>query len=106
MVDDKSDNNGNSESVCWIYDCDYSALTDSSIGEIIFSGPRCRDQKLRALIAGVDHAKIKTDNTFCGGVHLVDTKRYSDIFVLYDPYHLTEANYAKNELIRKGGESK
>ncbi|MBR4033707.1 MAG: DUF1727 domain-containing protein [Clostridia bacterium] len=105
MVDDKSDNNGNSESVCWIYDCDYSALTNDSVGEIIFSGPRCRDQKLRALMAGVDPSKIKTADTFTGGVHLVDTEKYNDIFVLYDPYLLAEANYTKNELIRKGGET-
>lgn len=106
MVDDKSDNNGNSESVCWIYDCDYSALKDPSIGEIIFSGPRCKDQKLRAMIAGVDPSKIKIHDTFCGGVRLVDTKKYKDIFVLYDPYLLAEANYTKNELIRKGAEVK
>ena len=106
MVDDKSDNNGNSESVCWIYDCDYRALTDPSIGEIIFSGPRCKDQKLRAMIAGVDPAKIKTDDTFCGGVKLVDTEKYKDIFVLYDPYLLAEAKYTKNELISRGEEAK
>lgn len=106
MVDDKSDNNGNSESVCWIYDCDYSALNDPSIAEIVFSGPRCKDQKLRAMIAGVDPSKIKIDNTFCGGVSLVDTEKYKDIFVLYDPYLLTEANFVKNELIRKGEKSK
>lgn len=102
MVDDKSDNNGNSESVCWIYDCDYSALTDDSIGEIIFSGPRCKDQKIRAMLAGVDPAKIKTADSFCGGVELVDTERFSDIFVLYDPYLLAEADYSKNVLIGKG----
>lgn len=106
MVDDKSDNNGNSESVCWIYDCDYSALTDESIGEIIFSGPRCRDQKLRAVLAGVNPDKIKTDESFCGGVNLVDTERFSDIFVLYDPYLLAEADYSKKVLIRKGEEMK
>ena len=106
MVDDKSDNNGNSESVCWIYDCDYSALTDHSIGEIIFSGPRCKDQKLRAMLAGVDPAKIKTADTFCGGVDLVDTGRFNDIFVLYDPYLLAEADYSKKVLIRKGEENK
>lgn len=102
MVDDKSDNKGNSESVCWIYDCDYSALANDSVGEIIFSGPRCRDQKLRALLAGVDSSKIKTSDTFCGGVHMIDTEKYNDIFVLYDPYLLTEANYTKSELIRRG----
>ena len=106
MVDDKSDNNGNSESVCWIYDCDYSALTHESIGEIIFSGPRCKDQKLRAMLAGVDPSKIKTTETFCGGVDMVDTEQYIDIFVLYDPYLLAEANYVKNELIKKGAENK
>lgn len=104
MVDDKSDNNGNSESVCWIYDCDYRALNDDSIGEIVFSGPRCRDQKLRALLAGVDPAKIKTADTFCGGVDLVDTEKFKDVYVLYDPYLLFEANYVKNKLIDKGGE--
>ncbi len=105
MVDDKSDNNGNSESVCWIYDCDYKALAHESIKEIIFSGPRCKDQKLRAMLAGVDPAKIKTADTFCGGVELIDTDAFADIFVLYDPYLLTEANYVKRELIRKGGGS-
>ncbi|MGM9642993.1 MAG: MurT ligase domain-containing protein [Eubacteriales bacterium] len=103
MVDDKSDNTGNSESVCWIYDCDYSALTNDSVGEIIFSGPRCKDQKLRALLAGVDESKIKTIDTFTGGVELVDTEKYNDIFILYDPYLLAEADKVKNELIRKGG---
>ncbi len=106
MVDDKSDNNGNSESVCWIYDCDYSALKNDTVGEIIFAGPRCRDQKLRALIVGVDPQKIKTVDTFCGGVDLVDTEKFDDIFVLYDPYLLAEANYTKNELIRKGVKKK
>ncbi len=105
MVDDKSDNNGNSESVCWIYDCDYSALTDDSVGQIVFSGPRCRDQKLRALLAGVDESKIKLADTFTGGVELVDTDKYNDIFVLYDPYLLEEANTVKRMLVRKGGEA-
>ena len=50
--------------------------------------------------------KIKTNETFCGGVDLVDTDKYNDIFVLYDPYLLAEANYIKNELIRRGGEIK
>ena len=68
--------------------------------------PEEQGKKLRALIAGVDPSKIKTDETFCGGVHQVDTEKYRDVFVLYDPYLLAEANYSKNELIRKGGEIK
>jgi hypothetical protein len=57
------------------------------------------------MLAGVDPSKIKTADTFCGGVELIDTDAFADIFVLYDPYLLAEANYVKRELIRKGGGS-
>ncbi len=106
MVDDKSDNTGNSESVCWIYDCDYSALCDDSVGQIIFAGPRCKDQMLRAVLAGVDESKIKLADSPMGGLALVDGNKYKDIFVLYDPYLLAEKDKIRAELIRMGGEEK
>lgn len=105
MVDDKGDNTGNSESVCWLYDCDYSYLTDPSIAQIIFAGPRCKDQYLRALIAGVNPEKIRLTPEFHKGADLVDTQIAKDIFVLYDPYLLSEANIVKNQLIQMGMEA-
>jgi len=104
LVDDKGDNIGNSESVCWLYDCDYSYLTHPSIAQIVFAGPRCKDQYLRALIAGVDPNKIKLTNDPKGGAALLDTSLSKDIFVLYDPYLLSETNVVKNELIKIGTE--
>lgn len=104
MVDDKGDNTNNSESTCWLYDCDYSYLTDSSIDQIIFAGPRCNDQYLRALIAGVTAEKIKLTDMPENGADLVDTKIARDIYVLYDPYLLREANIIKNKLIQMGTE--
>ena len=105
MVDDKGDNSGNSESTCWLYDCDYSYLTDPSIAQIIFAGPRCKDHLLRALIAGVSEEKVFMTESFVGGTDLVNTDVSKDIFVLYDPYSLSEANAVKNKLIAMGTEA-
>lgn len=105
MVDDKGDNSGNSESTCWLYDCDYSYLTDESIAQIIFAGPRCKDHLLRALIAGVPEEKVFMTESFVGGTELLNTTQSNDIYVLYDPYSLSEANAVKNKLIAMGTEA-
>ena len=102
MVDDKGDNTGNSESTCWLYDCDYSYLTDPSIAQVIFAGPRCKDQYLRALIAGVPEEKIFLTESFVGGTQFVNTEISKDVYVLYDPYLLAEANSVKARLIEMG----
>lgn len=106
MTDDKSDNTNNSESTCWLYDCDYSALLDPSVDEIVFAGKRCRDQLLRALLAGVDGKKIKITDNAAEGADFLDTDEHTDIYVLYDPYLLAEAETVKQSLIAKGGETK
>lgn len=105
LVDDKGDNSGNSENVSWLYDCDYSYLTHPSIAQIVFAGPRCKDQYLRALIAGVSADKIRCTPDFKGGADVLDTKLSKDIFVLYDPYSLAEASYTKEKLITKAKEA-
>lgn len=105
LVDDKGDNNGNSESVCWLYDCDYSYLADPSIGQIVFAGPRCKDQYLRALIAGVPADRIHTTEDFKGGADVLDMTMTKDVFVLYDPYSLAEASSTKEKLIQKAKEA-
>ena len=104
MVDDKGDNIGNSESTCWLYDCDYRYLTDESIEQIIFAGPRCKDQYLRAQIAGVQAEKIRLTMDPKSGADLLDISKSKDVFVLYDPYLLSEASTVKNKLIQMGTE--
>ena len=105
MVDDKGDNTNNSENICWLYDCDYSYLTDPSIGRIIFAGPRCKDHYLRAMLAGVAPEKIRLEPTINGGAAHVDPMNAQQVFVLYDPYSLDEAAYVKNQLIKLGKEN-
>ena len=104
MVDDKGDNTNNSESTCWLYDCDYRYLTDPSIHQIVFAGPRCKDQLLRAQLAGVPAEKIKLTEDPTKGADLLDHSICKNIYVLYDPYLLKEADTVKNRLITAGTE--
>ncbi len=96
------DNFEASESPCWLYDSNYSYLNDPTITQIIFSGPRCKDQYLRALMAGVSPDKIKTTAISNAGTDLLDTTLSKDIYVLYGPYMVKEANQVKNKLIALG----
>ncbi len=98
------DNFEDSESPCWFFDSNYSYLKDPSINQIIFSGPRCKDQYLRAQIAGVPAHKLKMTNDSSGGADILDTAQSKDIYVLYGPYMVREANIIKRKLIQKGAE--
>lgn len=98
------DNFEDSESPCWIYDSNYSYLCDPSINQIIFSGPRCKDQFLRAQITGVPADKIRMTMDSTAGTDILDTCLSKDIYVLYGPYMVKEANVVKNKLIKMGTE--
>jgi len=100
------DNFEDSESPCWFFDSNYSYLKDPSISQIIFSGPRCKDQFLRAQIAGIPTEKIKTITDSKAGCDILDTSASKDIYVLYGPYMVKEANIVKNKLIQMGTEGK
>lgn len=100
------DNFEDSESPCWFFDSNYSYLKDPSITQIIFSGPRCKDQFLRAQIAGVPTEKIKTIADSKCGCDILDTSASKDIYVLYGPYMVKEANIVKSKLIQMGTEGK
>lgn len=105
VVDDKDDNIGNVESTCWLYDCDYAALADPSIGQIIFGGPRCKDQYLRALLAGVTPEKMQIIMDSSKAHELLDTGTYKNIFVLHELYRPIDAEANKQALIACGKEA-
>lgn len=101
-IDDLHDNIGESESTCWLYDCDYSYLCDDSISQIIFTGPRCRDQLLRAVTAGVDKEKIVLCEDVMKAVSLIDKEKYSDVYVLYELYRQPDADKMKIQIKKLG----
>lgn len=102
IVDDVADNINNSETTCWLYDCDYSAFADPDIKQVIFAGPRCHDHYLRALLAGVDPNKISITTESSEAVSLLDTSVCKDIFLLHELYRPDEAKAIKEELIARG----
>lgn len=104
VVDDLGDNIKNTETTCWLYDCDYSALADPSISQIVFAGPRCKDHYLRALLAGVDASKIRLTFDSDKGADLLDTNLCKNIFVLFELYRVKDAEAVKNALILRGKE--
>lgn len=106
IVDDKDDNIGNSESTCWLYDCDYSGLASESIGQIVFGGPRCKDQLLRAMLAGVPESKIRITENSADAASLLDTGICKNIYVLHELYRPADAEAVKAALLQrsKGGQ--
>ena len=102
IVDDLGDNINNSESTCWLYDCDYSALADPSIAQIIFAGPRCKDQYLRALLAGVSAEKICCFEDHAEAARALDMEKSKHILVLFELYRAGDAATVKQILIQRG----
>ena len=58
MLDDVLDNRDESETISWLYDCDFEFLNDPSIKQIIVGGARALDYRVRLLLAGVDESRI------------------------------------------------
>ena len=92
IIDDKDDNTNNCENTSWLFDCDYTSLTDPSIKQIVFGGPRYKDQYLRALLAGVDPSKIVITNDSCDTANIIDTNLCKNIYVLHDLYRNRDAD--------------
>ena len=104
MLDDISDNTNDSENICWVYDCDYRYLTDPSIAQVVFAGPRCRDHYLRGLMAGVPAEKMQMSKDVTEGAKLIDTAICKDIFVLHDLYRNKDAAATKKYFVQCGQE--
>ena len=106
MIDDLHDNDHDSEATCWLYDCDYAAFADPSVKQVLFAGPRGKDHYLRALLAGVDPAKILTTESCADAAKHIDTEICKNIYVLHDLYRPDDAESNKRILVAKGAEGK
>ena len=105
-LDDIGDNHNNSENVSWVFDTDYAYLADPSISQVIFIGKRCHDYYLRALMAGVDAARMYAVNTWQQGVASVDMAHCGDIYLLYDPYRGEEMKQIRGYFLSRMEEEK
>ncbi|MCQ2520441.1 MAG: MurT ligase domain-containing protein [Lachnospiraceae bacterium] len=81
-----------SENTCWMYDCDFEFLNNDSIKEIVVSGPRARDYRLRLLFAGVSDDKIKVMPDELEGAKAVSMKKGDTVCVFHgvDSFDITQ----------------
>ena len=100
-VDDVGDNQNNTENMGWIFDTDYSYLADSSIAQVIFTGKRCQDHYLRALMAGVPAERLLAVDAWQDGVAAVDLQKCGDIYLLYELYRDLEMRQIRAGLLQK-----
>ena len=81
-----------SENTCWMYDCDFEFLNDENVNEIVVSGPRARDYRLRLLYAGVPDSKIKIEMSELDGARNIDFKKNDLVCVFHgvDSFDITQ----------------
>lgn len=101
MLDDAFDRKDSSENMTWIYDADFEFLNRDNITNIIVTGVRCSDYKLRLLIAGVDESKIQTITAEADAHKLLKLKDTDKIYILHEMYVATEMAEGRKLVIDK-----
>ena len=100
-MDDAYDRKQSIEYVGWIYDVDYEFLTREGVEQVIATGPRCYDHKVRLLLAGVPEEKICCAQDEMSGVDMVQTDKVDAIYILYDTSTYTLSCQMKEKLLKK-----
>ena len=72
-----------SENTCWMYDCDFEMLNRVNIKNIVVTGPRGKDHKLRLLLAGVPEEKISYTANELDSPDMAKLFENDNIYVLY-----------------------
>ncbi len=100
-MDDAYDRKQSIEYVGWIYDVDYEFLTREGVEQVIATGPRCYDHKVRLLLAGVPEEKICCAQDEMSGVDMVQTDEVDAVYILYDTSTYTLSCQMKEKLLKK-----
>ena len=72
-----------SENPSWLYDTDFEFLNQDCITRLVCAGPRCRDYRLRLLLAGIPEEKIFMEEDEFKALELLERKPGSDVYILY-----------------------
>lgn len=81
---DDMDVSNSSEYIGWIYDADYEFLNKDNIKQIIISGKRCYDHKIRALLAGIPQEKMVCNMYEKEAIKKVKLDDIQEIYILHD----------------------
>ena len=72
-----------SENTCWIFDADFEYLCNDSVVQLVCTGARCRDYKLRLLMAGVPQERIVCEPDEFRAAELLRYTPGDDVYILY-----------------------
>lgn len=100
-MDDAYDRKKSVEYVGWIYDVDYEFFADDSIVQVVATGPRCYDHKVRLLLAGVPEERISCAPDEMDGMDLIRTEDTEAVYILYDTSTYELSCRMKDKLISK-----
>lgn len=101
MLDDVFDRQGSSENMTWIFDCDFEFLNQPNISNIIISGVRCLDYKLRLLMAGVDEAKLVSVEKEIDAPDYLKLTDTDSVYILHELYAADEAMKVRDKVKQK-----
>lgn len=100
-MDDAYDRKKSVEYIGWIYDVDYEFMTREGVEQVIATGPRCYDHKVRLLLAGVPEERIFCAEDEMAGIDLVQTKDVDAVYILYDTSTYALSCQMKEKLLKK-----
>ena len=102
LIDDRIYNHNDSENTCWLYELDYTPLNNENIDSLIFAGARYKDHILRAQMSGLNANKIQTNPIVKNSSDLIDTSKYTNIYILFGAYEIEGAAREKARLLKRG----
>ena len=100
-MDDAYDRKKSIEYIGWIYDVDYELLAREDVVQVVASGPRCYDHRVRLLMAGVPEDRISFAADEMAAVDLVDITRADRVYILYDTSTYTLSCRMKQKLLER-----
>ena len=100
-LDDYYDRKKSVEYEGWIYDVDYEFLAREGVEQVVATGPRCYDHKVRLLLAGVPEEKISCAVDEMEGVDQVRIGDVDSVYILYDTSTYDLSCQMKSKLMKR-----
>lgn len=100
-MDDMYDRKKSVEYIGWIYDVDYEFLNREDVVQVVATGPRCYDHKVRLLLAGVSEDRIRCAEDELAGVDEIATDKVDAVYILYDTSTYNLSCQMKEKLLKK-----
>jgi len=100
-MDDYYDRKKSIEYAGWIYDVDYEFLAKDDVIQVVATGPRCYDHKVRLLLAGVPEDRISCATEELAGIDLVNIADTESVYILYDTSTYNLSCQMKDKLLKR-----